>query len=78
MADPVVHGLEVVDVEYDEGELPIVALCPGDFPCQRLVEEPVVVEPGESVQVGELAGLLESGARSRSQGPPGLLAPREG
>ena len=60
VADALVDRLEVVDVEHDEGELPVVAVRPGDLARERVVEEAPVVEARERVEVGELARLAEA------------------
>lgn len=74
MPDPVVHGLEVVDVEDDEGEIAVVAMGARDLACERLVEVAVVVEAGQRVEVRERSRLLEA-ARVLDRGPgaPGEL-----
>ena len=60
MADAVVDRLEVVEVEDDQREAPVVALGAGDLARERLVEVAAVVQPGQRVEVGELARLAEA------------------
>ena len=60
MADPVVDSLEVVDVDDHERETARVAVRARDLSRERLVEVAAVVEPGQRVEVGELARLLEA------------------
>ena len=60
MADPVVDRLEVVEVEHDEREGAAVAVGAGDLARERLVEVAAVVQPGESVEIRELARLAEA------------------
>ena len=64
VADPVVDRLEVVEVEHDQRQLALVAIRAGHLPAQGLVEVAAVVEPGQRVHVGELAGLAEARALS--------------
>ena len=58
MAERVVDELEVVEVEHQHAQRPACPLGPDDLLAETLVEEPVVVEAGQRVAVGELAGLL--------------------
>jgi len=73
VADTVVHDLEVVEVEDDEGEPAVVAVRAGALAGKRLVEVPPVVEPGERIEVCELArlpelpGVLDCGGRPVGQ-----------
>jgi hypothetical protein len=60
MPDLVVHVLEVVEVEDDQSEAPVVAVCARTLARQRLVEVPPVVEPGQRVEIGELPCLAEA------------------
>jgi hypothetical protein len=57
--DAVVDRLEVVEIEDHEREAAAVALRAGDLAGERLVEVAAVVQPGERVEVGELARLTE-------------------
>src|SRR5262245_10634715 len=57
MTDAVVDALEVVDVEDDEREVPLVALSTQDLAPERLVEVALVVEAGERVRLRELSGF---------------------
>ena len=58
VAERVVDELEVVEVEHHHAQRPTAALRPDDLLAQALVQEPVVVEAGQRVAVGELARLL--------------------
>jgi hypothetical protein len=58
--DAVVDRLEVVDVEYDQRELAVVAMGTGALAYERLVEVAAVVQGRERVEVGELPGLAEA------------------
>ena len=58
--DAVVDRLEVVEVEDDQGEVPVVAVCARDLAGERLVEVAAVVQAGQCVEVGELARLAEA------------------
>jgi hypothetical protein len=70
MPDPVVDRLEVVEVEDDEREVPVVAMRAGDLPGKRLVEVAPVVEARQRVEVRELARLPEAvGILDRGPGP---------
>ena len=60
VADAVVNRLEVVDVEDHEGELAIVAVGTRAFADEGLVEVAAVVEGGQRVEIGELAGVPEA------------------
>ena len=74
MADPVVDLLEVVQVDHDQGERPVVAARAGDLALERLVEEPPVVHAGERVEVGQLSRLAKAaGILDRRRGPFGEL-----
>ena len=67
--DLVVHALEVVEVEDDQREPPVVAVRAGALARERLVEVPPVVEPGQRVEIGELPGLAEAaGVLDRGRG----------
>src|ERR687895_327319 len=70
MADLVVDGLEVVEIEDDERKPTAVAMRARDLPAEGLVEEPPVVEPGQCIEIGELASLPEAtGVVDRRAGP---------
>jgi hypothetical protein len=60
VADLVVDLLEVVEVEDDQREVPLVPLRACDLAAECLVEEAAVVEAGEGVEVGELPRLSEA------------------
>ena len=60
--------LEVVEVEHNERELPLVAPGAGDLALQRVVEGAAVVEAGEHVELGVLPGLGEA-SRGHERGP---------
>ena len=60
VADAVVDRLEVVEVEDDERQAAAVALGAGDLAGERLVEVAAVVQAGERVEIGELAGLAKA------------------
>ena len=60
VADAVVDRLEVVEVEDEQREPPVVALRAGDLARERLVEVAAVVQAGERVEVGELPRLAEA------------------
>ena len=67
MPDLVVHVLEVVEVEDDQREPPVVAV--RTLARERLVEVPPVVEPGQRVEIGELPRLAEAlGVLDRRRG----------
>jgi hypothetical protein len=68
MPDAVVDRLEVIDVEDDERELAVVAMGPRALADERLVEVAAVVETGQGVEVGELAGLPKA-PRILDRGP---------
>ena len=57
VADPVVHPLEVVEIEDDQGEIAAVALCTQHLSPERLVEVALVVQARQRVCLGELPGL---------------------
>ena len=57
VAQVVVHLLEVVHVDHDEGQGAGVAVRPADFHLQEALEVAVVVNPGERVDQGLLQGL---------------------
>ena len=59
VADAVVDVLEVVQVEDDQRELPLVAVGACTLARERLVEEATVVQPRQRVEVGELPRLAE-------------------
>src|SRR5919201_5549462 len=59
MADLVVDRLEVVDVDDDQRELPLVPLCARDLARQRLVKEAAIVQAGQRVEVRQLPRLAE-------------------
>ena len=76
MADLVVHVLEVVEVEDDQGEPPVVAVRAGALARERLVEVPPVVE-ARSARRGRRAGAPRGTCgRSRSPASRGGSAPR--
>src|SRR5262249_4243301 len=56
----VVDALEVVEVEDDQREVPVVAVCTRDLTGERLVEVAAIVEAGQRVEVGELPRLAEA------------------
>ena len=58
VAERVVDELEVVEVEHQDAQRAPAALCPDDLLAEALVEEPVVVEAGQRIAVGELARIL--------------------
>ena len=60
VADAVVDRLEVVEVEDDQREVPVVAVRAGDLARKGLVEVAAVVQAGQRVEVGELARLAEA------------------
>ena len=60
MADLLVDGFEVVEVDDHEREPPAVALCAGDLPRQRFMEVAPVVQAGQCIQVGKPARLAEA------------------
>jgi hypothetical protein len=60
VADPVVDLLEVVEVEDDQRQPPLVPMGARDLPRQRLMEVAAVVEARERVEVGELPGFAEA------------------
>ena len=60
MPDAIVDRLEVVDVEDDERQAPVVAVGAGAFARERLVEVAAVVQVCQRVEIGELAGLTEA------------------
>ena len=72
----VVDPLEVVEVEHDQREPPLVAAGAGDLALERLVERAAVVEAGERVEVGELPRLGEARAVVRAPGRRGARCPR--
>src|SRR5215831_7950007 len=55
----VVDLLEVVEVEDDQGELPLVAMRAGALARERLVEEAAVEQARERIEVGELPSFAE-------------------
>ena len=65
MAEVVVDGFEVVDVEEKDRERELVAEREGELNLKMVVEEAAIVEAGEVVCDGEfeeeLVGLLELG-----------------
>jgi hypothetical protein len=73
VADAVVDRLEIVDVDDDERQPPLVALGPGRLPRERLVKEAPVVEAGEVVEIPELAcfaktlSVLDRGSAVRGE-----------
>ena len=73
VADPVVDRLEVVEVEDDQREAPVVALGARGLAREGLVEVAAVVQPGERVEIGLVARLAEAprildrGARAQRQ-----------
>ena len=74
MPDLVIHVLEVVEVEDDQSEPPVVAVCARTLARQRLVEEAPVVQPRQRVEIGELPRLAEAlGVLDRRRGPLGQL-----
>ena len=58
VAERVVDQLEVVEVEHQHAQRAAAALGPDDLLAEALVQEPVVVEAGQRVAVGEVAGVL--------------------
>ena len=66
VAERVVDELEVVEVEHQHAQRAPAALGADDLLAQPLVQEAVVVEAGQRVAVGELAGVLvEAGVLER-------------
>src|SRR5689334_21514134 len=59
MPDLLVDGLEVIQVEEDQRETPVVAMSPLDLVADRLVEVPPIMEPRERISNRELVQLLE-------------------
>ncbi len=84
VADLVVDRLEVVEVEDDERELPLVAVGSHHLAAQRLLEVALVEEARERIRLGELArlavaaGVLDrrDAARGKVLGLLDLLRPR--
>ena len=60
MPDAVVDLLEIVEVEDDQRELPLVAMRPGALARKGLVEVALVVQAGQRIEVCELARLPEA------------------
>src|SRR4029077_15282223 len=54
-----VDGLEVVEVEEDQGETAVVAMRALDLMVERVVEVAAIVEPGKGFPRRELMHLLE-------------------
>jgi hypothetical protein len=72
VADPVVDLLEVVEVEDDQRQPPLVPMGARDLPRQRLMEVAAVVEARKRVEVGELPGFAEAASvLDRRHGPYG-------
>src|SRR4051812_47918069 len=76
MADPVVHCLEVVDVEDDQREPAVIAVGARAFAAERLVEVASVVEAGGRVEVGGVSRLPETAGGFACPGGPGGARPR--
>jgi len=55
MAERVVDGLEVVEVDGDRGDV----RCPRSDPFEEVVQEPAVVGPGQVVGVGQALRVLQ-------------------
>jgi hypothetical protein len=60
VTDPVVDHLEVVEVEDDQRQLPLVAVRACALAGQGLVEVAAVVQPRQRVEVGESPCLSEA------------------
>src|SRR5712691_7735666 len=60
MADLIVDVLEVVEVEDDQREPPVVPMRAGHFAGERLVEEAPVVESRQRIEIRELPCLAEA------------------
>ena len=58
VAERVVHELEVVEVDHQQGQRRLRALSPDDLLAQPLVQVAVVEEAGQLVAVGEVPGIL--------------------
>ena len=76
VADAVVDRLEIVEVQDDQREPPLVALGAGDLTGERLVEETPVVEAGEASRSASAACLCVLAARSRAPARRGSRAVR--
>ena len=48
----VVHGLEAVDVDEQQGQGGLVAHCDVELSRELLLEPPVVAEPGQRIEQG--------------------------
>jgi hypothetical protein len=57
VAKPVVDGLEIVDVEEEEGELAVVPGRAGALAREGGVKEAPVLEAGQGVEVGKPARI---------------------
>src|SRR5215211_4166070 len=60
MADLPVDRLEVVDVEYDQRELPAIATRARDLSLERLVEVAAVVQAGQRVEIRKPSCLAKA------------------
>jgi hypothetical protein len=65
--EALVHLLEAVEVEQDDGELPRVAEVTGDFFVEALLQRPVVADAGQLVAAGERPERLVAGAQAEEQ-----------